>query len=293
MAAALVALNPTLLAIGSSVQNDYLCITLATAASLVVVRALQDGRSGVLGFAGAGALIGLAVLTKVFAVGLLAGVLVALALDRGRPARARLTASLSAVAAFAAVAGWWFVRNLLLYGDLTGAAGVARAGYSFPPLRLDGASSVAAWLQTLVSYVFVPTEYYRNAFDAPLFLRVAAVLLTAAAVALVGTHIVSRRSALWATLQARPDRTYVWSSIAVTCAGYAVAAWTIQGIAPRLAFVVAPLASVVVVAAVLASAHLRRGATVLALLVGTYLLTGFWLLWTGSRLAPADYWLSF
>ena len=71
LASGLLVLNPTLLAVAASVQNDYLCLVVAAVAALVALPALRRGgtrRSLVVG-----ALVGLAVLVKVFAGALLVG----------------------------------------------------------------------------------------------------------------------------------------------------------------------------------------------------------------------------
>ncbi len=132
LASGLLVLNPTLLAAAASAQNDYLCLVVAAVAALVVLPALRRGgtrRSLVVG-----ALVGLAVLVKVFAGALLVGFVVAELLDRRRSLRPRVLDAVAAAVGTAVVSGWWFVRNLVLYGDLTGAAAVERTGVSFDPL---------------------------------------------------------------------------------------------------------------------------------------------------------------
>ena len=150
-----VGLNPMLLAVSTSVQNDTLSLLLGAIALLVAMEpARRPNASVVL----AGVLLGLAILTKVtvwpIAIGLAAVFLV-----RRRLVHLAILALVSI-----AVSGWWFVRNLVLYGDLTGRAGVEAAGYEFPPLD----ASPLSLAQHAVTYLWLPTEYVRNVIVSPL-----------------------------------------------------------------------------------------------------------------------------
>ena len=127
----LVAFNPMFLFIGSTVNNDNLATALSSLILLIMVRALAlsspagaraeaipGGRSfpALLGL-----LLGLAALTKLSTLGLfpLAGLtLLALAWQR-RSLAWLLSASITVGGVAALVAGWWYARNWLLYGDPT------------------------------------------------------------------------------------------------------------------------------------------------------------------------------
>jgi 4-amino-4-deoxy-L-arabinose transferase-like glycosyltransferase len=135
LAAALVAFNPMALFINASVNNDNLLMLLATAVLLLVVEVVQaHPRPSLLKLLGLGALCGLAALTKLS--GLVLWPVVALALlaeqwkhipraernlqfaIRHLPpviGRGLVVFSLAAI-----VCGWWFLRNLQLYGELFG-----------------------------------------------------------------------------------------------------------------------------------------------------------------------------
>ena len=275
VAASVVALNPLLLAISGSVQNDYLSITVGAVSVALAARMLRDGDDRLLHHAGIGALIGLTILVKVVAVSLLPALLVGYAVQPA-PLAARARRALAAVAGCLAVCGWWFVRNLLLYGDLTGANGMADIGILFPPLRLDGVGDVAGWLGSVVSYAFVPVEYHRNVFDAPLGLAALAAAWAVATLA-VGTWYVwqrvSRRE-LRSVLMRRPDR--VFAVAVVVCGwamyiGYAVLIWWIPA---RLLVLAGPVAAVM-----LAVATKPRWAQPLALVtVGSFVVVNVWLL---------------
>ena len=272
LAAGLVALNPTMLAIGSSVQNDYLNIVVAAVGAALALLALAPKASWWQS-AAAGAVIGLAILVKVFAGGLLVGLVVASLTDRSQPWRARLARAGSATLAASAVSGWWFARNLALYGDLTGAKGVERTGASFPPLQLEGVSSVLGWVRSLISYGFAPTEYYRNAFDAPTAVKVIAVLVTLAVATLVGVTLVRADRSTWVRLCGDPRLVFAATTVGVVALAYATAAWSMQAIAPRLMFVAAPLG--VVLLARLSTG--RPGVLMLWSIVVSFVVIDLWL----------------
>lgn len=273
LAASAVAVNPTMLAVAGSVQNDYLSIAVGLVGALVALRAIRPS-SAWWWSAAAGVVIGLAVLVKVFAGGLIVGLVVALLADRSRPLTARLVRGFSALVGAALVSGWWFVRNLRLYGDLTGASAVERTGVSFPPLQLDGLGSMIAWTGSLVSYAFAPTEYYRSAFDAPLPVKVLAVLLTACVVAAAVLPLLGDRRRRVVATAAQPEILFAATSVVIVVTVYAIAAWTRQAIAPRLVFVVAPLAAALVARACVG----RRQLHILGLVVAGSLMLDVWLL---------------
>jgi len=121
-AAALVAFNPMFLFIAASVNNDNLIVPLATLVLWLLVRILKHGWVDNRGAILLGALLGMAVLTKLSGLALLplaAGVLAIVAIRRrawGALARWGIIVSVLV----ATIAGWWYVRNWQLYGDPTG-----------------------------------------------------------------------------------------------------------------------------------------------------------------------------
>lgn len=209
-----VGLNPMLLAVSTSVQNDTVSLVLGASALLVAVA--RDGRSRAIA---AGVLLGLAILTKVTVWPIAIGIAVALAVRRR-------WSSLAIVAATSLlVSGWWFVRNLALYGDVTGRAAVEAAGYEFPPLDA-GPASLA---RHVVTYLWLPTEYVRNVVVSPTVIDAVVLLLTV--IAGVGL-------ALFA-LRRRRDRRVALAS--VVTAAVAVVAWVVlvevtQSVAFRTAY---------------------------------------------------------
>ncbi len=125
LAAALVAFNPQFLFSSALVSNDALLAALGAALLCWCLAAVQPGGWGTraIGWAvGAGLLFGLALLTKqsalLFGPLLLWGGWHAAGAQPARRVAVTLTWGLTALA----VAGWWFARNRLLYGDLFGLA---------------------------------------------------------------------------------------------------------------------------------------------------------------------------
>lgn len=135
-AATLAAGLPEHLFVAGSVNNDNLVNLLAAAALLLLLR--WPDRAGDLGHALAvGVVIGLAALAKLSGLLLLPLALLLLAWMAWRARRPLLllTHSLVVAAMVALVAGWWYLRNLVLYGDPTGLSAMLQlTGQRRPPL---------------------------------------------------------------------------------------------------------------------------------------------------------------
>ena len=142
LAASLTAFNPQFLFISASVSNDNLVNMLAALITWQMLLMLRDGfqkrRSLLLGM-----LVALAALTKLN--GLVLGLLVTLAgawLMFRQGDRRGFAFLVGAMLAFGLVmAGWWYGRNLLLYGELFGTATMldyfGRRSISLPRLFLE------------------------------------------------------------------------------------------------------------------------------------------------------------
>ncbi|MCL4396114.1 MAG: DUF2142 domain-containing protein [Chloroflexi bacterium] len=134
-AAALVAFNPMFLFISASVNNDNLAVCLATLALLLLTR-LVTREVTLRRFVILGLVLGLAALSKASDLGLIVIAAIVfvylvlrtsggasrlpgelLVLKRNEPLRIALAGSLVCAAIVLAVAGWWYVRNWVLYGD--------------------------------------------------------------------------------------------------------------------------------------------------------------------------------
>ena len=122
-AAGIVAFIPQFLFISSAVSNDSLITLLSTLALWQLARLVnRPAQQGLSSYVLLGITLGLAALTKLSGaalLGLSALVLVWLAW-RQRDLRILLKGGLIAGGLAAAIAGWWYLRNLRLYGDLTG-----------------------------------------------------------------------------------------------------------------------------------------------------------------------------
>jgi D-alanyl-D-alanine carboxypeptidase (penicillin-binding protein 5/6) len=250
MAAAFVGLNPFFLAVGASVQNDYLALVLALVAALLAVRTLQSSQSSWTTWLIIGVLTGVATLTKLFAVGLLGGLGVAALCSTPRESGQRLRGFGLAALGFVAVSGWWFVRNIVLYGDLTARSGLEAAGIRYPPLPYNGLSSIGSWIRSLVAYVWVPTEYFRNVFRAPGVMRAVVIIIT------VGIALATAVGAREVLSNHRPLRSsahgiavvFLASWFGITFATYAVMTWAWTSFSLRLVYVAFPAAIVLVCA---------------------------------------------
>ncbi len=122
LAMAFTAFNPMFLFVSASINNDNLVTCFGALASWLVLSIIRDGytprRMAILSV-----VIALASLSKISGLTLyvvVGALLVLLLLKRKIPIRQFMTALAMLGAAFAIVAGWWYVRNLQLYGDPTG-----------------------------------------------------------------------------------------------------------------------------------------------------------------------------
>lgn len=136
--AAFVALLPGFLFIGSAVNNDSLVIAVSSLALLAMVRLIKGVRvrKQVVVLA---VLAGLGALSKVSGLVILPlalGSLAFVAYQR-RDVRLFLTGGGVIVGMWAALAGWWFIRNLVHYGELLGTERMLDiAGRRWPPISL-------------------------------------------------------------------------------------------------------------------------------------------------------------
>lgn len=163
--AAAVGWNPMLLAMAASVQNDTLFIVFGLAGLLVVA----DANRGLRRCLAAGLLMGLALLTKLTAWPFVLAGGVWLVLRRQIPGAAVYGG------AVIAVAGWWVLRNVRLYGTLTAHKAVEELYYDFQPVGWDLVGAVRGG----VTYMWLPTEYFRNQLRAPTLVDILIVGATA------------------------------------------------------------------------------------------------------------------
>jgi hypothetical protein len=120
-AAAVTAFTPQFVFISSAVNNDNLVMLCASWAIWAMLRLWTreiSWRDGIL----IGATIGCAALSKLSGAALVGALALTAGLVwfKGRDWRALLGMGATAGIVAAAIAGWWFVRNIVLYGDPTG-----------------------------------------------------------------------------------------------------------------------------------------------------------------------------
>ncbi|HLG73865.1 MAG TPA: hypothetical protein VK009_25885 [Chloroflexota bacterium] len=154
--------------LSTGVTNDNLVAALCSV-TLVLLAKWQLDAAARWGWLSAIALW-LAVMTKFIAIGLAGCYLLAL-LFREQDAAGRLRGLAKLTLTGAVIAGWWFVRNVQLYGEPTGIMGINRAYYGsgYAPLHLsagDALQRLASQLPRTFYTFFVAFGHYN--IDAPL-----------------------------------------------------------------------------------------------------------------------------
>jgi len=137
--ASLAAFNPMFLFISASVNNDNLAILLSSLTTLLMLR-IGKGEDCRKYLAGLALVLGLAALTKLSCLGLipLAYMVLAIRAWKRRSVRFLLGWGMAMLLAIAIISGWWYVRNLQLYGDPSGLSAmlaIAHRRERIPSLR--------------------------------------------------------------------------------------------------------------------------------------------------------------
>ncbi len=144
VATATVAFLPGFLFVTSTVNNDTLYILIATLALWVMVRMSQNGHGG--RAVGLGMVVGLAALTKLSGLVLLLPALLAAWVGARRKGVRAWPFLLGVVGGFILVAGWWYARNLAVYGEPLGITRLAAfARYPFSALDSSAWTYEIAW----------------------------------------------------------------------------------------------------------------------------------------------------
>lgn len=183
-AAIFIGLNPSLLAIASSIQNDSLVFFLCTVGAYACLRWSQSRTPSIGQALLLGLIVGLAVLTKTSALPLVAFVPGVLLFRWGR--RGMIGAGI-VLAIAALLTGWWFARNIRLYGDWTGGNAIEWLIAGRSTYRL---TSLHDWLhaaQSVVTYCSLPVEYWRNQIKAGMLGR----LIVAGSALILGTGAIA------------------------------------------------------------------------------------------------------
>lgn len=137
VAAVLVAFTPQFLFISSAVSNDSTIVAMCALALFSLVRALYvklTTRDAVF----IGAACGLCALAKVSGLAMLPLAMIVVTYINRRALKKMLLEELGMVVTFSLVAGWWYARNLVLYGEITGTARMVEIfGGRANPLTFD------------------------------------------------------------------------------------------------------------------------------------------------------------
>jgi D-alanyl-D-alanine carboxypeptidase (penicillin-binding protein 5/6) len=247
VAFAFLALNPMLLAMAWSVQNDSLALLLGFAA---IDYASTVGRRSIDGLHGAvlGAIVAAGVLTKLTDWALVVAIPIWLVLvpRARRPWRAVLAFGGS----LAVLSGWWFIRNMVLYGDPLGRGKAAAESGGFGPYPLSGLHSLAHVAENVITYLWLPTEYWRNVVHASGAVK-GLVLVMSLVILVVGliAHVNSVERRHGADPMPGFDDNGRWSeawSLVIVTGTIAFVAWVFlyfgwSALAPRLAYLALPL----------------------------------------------------
>ncbi len=119
-AASINAFIPQFLFISGAVNNDG-AVTVASSIVLLLVVRLMKGEPNWRGYLGLGLVLGLAALTKLSGLGLVAVALAGLLIVavKHRSPRVLIEGGAIVLLAVLLIAGWWYLRNWSLYGDST------------------------------------------------------------------------------------------------------------------------------------------------------------------------------
>lgn len=266
---AIAVLNPMLIAMSMSVQND----TLAIAAAVWLLLVISRGLVGTASIAIAGFLAGGAVLTKLSVLPVI-GVAVAWpAITQGwRGLRRSVAVSLVALMC----CGWWFLRNITLYHDPTARSAVPRADVEFQPLGWHGTSTLLQLARSATAYLWLPVEYYRNLISSPTIVDVVMVLGT------LGICVCGGLSLAYSSnlLPVLPILVGV-----VSLAAWASTAVFVQAVAFRTAYGILPLYSALAIVAL--TRHQRRHPRLTIWIAGLALVSLH--VWTLASLSSVSY----
>ena len=173
---AFVCLNPALLGMAASIQNDMLSVVLSFWIIDAVGRYIQDSslttRSAIL----LGALISAAMLAKMSVV--FFPIPIAWFVW-SRHGRASLRYMAIVVGVIALGTGWWFVRNKVLYGEFTAVNTMLKlVGQSAPHIELWKPSVLIPYLRNFVAYGWLPVDYFRSLIKSSLWERAVVMIFT-------------------------------------------------------------------------------------------------------------------
>ena len=190
LAAGLVAFNPIVLFTSGLVYNDTAALGAAGLVAYTLTRTARRGFS-VQRWLAIGVVLGFGLLLKssLLVLGLPAALLLAAQVGLGRRWRAAVTGALALFVPPALLAGWWYVRNRVVYGDWTANVSIGLLNGLVPPEeRLARLAGNLAWLlQSMFGCGPIGPESL--CYPAPFFVGAAALTLAA----LAGLVVMLRR----------------------------------------------------------------------------------------------------
>ena len=170
LATAFVCLNPALLGIASSIQNDMLSIVFSFWILDAVGRYVQDSPLSTRTAIQLGALISLAMLTKMSVIFFPIPIAWFVWSRHGRAA-VRYMAIVAGVIVLGV--GWWFARNKMLYGDLMGVTAMLKVVHQpTPHIAIWKPSVLIPYLRNFLAYSWLPVDYFRALISSSLWERI-------------------------------------------------------------------------------------------------------------------------
>jgi hypothetical protein len=175
------AFRPSVLSLDSTVSNDSLLLLAGTAVLAICAWIIARGPTWRRTI-GLGVALGLAALTKftwpATALAVPLAYLLAPGLRQGWKRRVAQVAAAGGIAAL--LVGWWFARNLILYGDLTGISLGAQANRPDRPTFLPIRSAPPAWAEAGQGYWTTFRRYWAHfgVVGMPPWVNAALVVLT-------------------------------------------------------------------------------------------------------------------
>ncbi len=279
LATALVATIPQFAFISASFTNDNM-ITVVSAASLVCLAALVGRRAGRRIYwwewVGMGLLLGLGALSKLQGLGLLLLAVYAFTVSakNQKDWETSFRGGLLVGSVVLVVAGWWYVRNILLYGDPFGTTNLLSVtGQRFEPQTLPGLYGELRGLQMSFWGVFGWFSILLPSWTYTLFELLTALAVTGAVIVWIRSLRASREST-----EHREQHvgtfgiSSVWALISLLLLAYWIS--VAQGSQGRLLFpAISALAVVSVVGLRFWAGHLPRGVRAV---LGTVVPIGLW-----------------
>ncbi len=279
LATALVATTPQFTFISASLSNDSM-ITVVSAASLVIL-AVLGGRTAKKGiqswdWAGLGLLLGLGALSKLQGLGLLLLASYTFTLyARRQKAWGNLAQGAFWIGGVVlTVAGWWYARNMLLYGDPFGTINLLSVtGERVEPLTLSGLYGELRGLQMSFWGIFGWFSILLPSWTYTLFEMLAVLSASGAVLVWIRSFGASRREI--ATIEQKVnavDISWVWVLVSLLLLAYWIS--VAQGLQGRLLFpAISALAVVAVVGLRFWAGYVPR---VVRVAVGTIVPLGLW-----------------